>query len=114
MVAIFYMMKGVGIVLLIHCPNIYVFYICGLIIFVGGGGAETGQSVWLMEMWQEKCAPILQMVRFTQGLGSIAAPFIVRPFLSGILKNVTVSETKNSTNFTNESSLNFKFTGEDG
>jgi MFS family permease len=66
-----------------QCPNFILFYLCGLIAGLGAGTLDTVQTVWLIEMWDEKSGSILQLSEGTYGLGCFIGPLIVEPFLAG-------------------------------
>lgn len=50
---------------------------------VGGGAWDSAESVWFIEMWQEKSAPILHFAQFAYGVGSILGPLLENSYLTG-------------------------------
>ncbi|OQR73720.1 sodium-dependent glucose transporter 1-like [Tropilaelaps mercedesae] len=54
-------------------------------LFIAGmsvGILEVGGNVWLVQLWQEKVAPIFQMYHLSFGVGSFLAPVVTEPYLS--------------------------------
>src|SRR5581483_3997071 len=82
---------GISFVLIPHSPSLFIFYtfafICG--IHSGLGGSIT--SVWLIEIWQEKCHPILHVQHFLCAVGYFIGPAIFGGFVVG---NEDKRETK--------------------
>lgn len=66
-----------------HSSSIVLFYACGTIIGLGAGVLDCVLTVWTIEMWKDKSAPILQASGFLYGVGTITGPLIVEPFVTG-------------------------------
>ncbi len=64
-------------------PTFILFYLCGLIAGLGAGVLDIVQTVWLIEMWDDKSGSILQLAEGTYSLGCFIGPLIVEPFLAG-------------------------------
>ena len=62
---------------------LYVLYVCGFLIGIGGGSWDSTFNVWIIEIWQHNNGPILQLSQFAFGIGSIIGPLIDQPFLRG-------------------------------
>ena len=76
---------GVTSGLLPITQDFIVFYLFGLVGGIGSGVLDIVQTVWLIEMWGEKSASIMQLSEFTYGLGIIAGPLLVQPYIFGKL-----------------------------
>ena len=63
-----------------------------LLVTVGGIGCSNWNVVgttWLIELWNDRpkvMASMLQVQQFAFGLGTVAAPLVVKPYLSGVTK----------------------------
>lgn len=59
---------------------------------LGGIGCSNWNVVgttWLIELWNDRpkvMASMLQAQQFAFGLGTVAAPWLVKPYLSGLTK----------------------------
>lgn len=73
---------GISLVMLPHC-SLYLLYVCGFVIGVGGGSWDSAFNVWIIEIWQQSSGPILQLSQFAFGIGSIVGPLIDKPFIVG-------------------------------
>ena len=78
---------GIGTALIIYCPNLWTLYLCSLLSQMGGGAWDNANSIWLIEMWQQRSPSFLQFSQFMYGLGCILGPLLAEPFLTGELKS---------------------------
>lgn len=85
------------------CQHLWHFYLSTLGYGLGSGVWYSAYNVWVIEMWGQNSAPILQFSQFMYGIGTIFGPMIDKPFLTGELihsLNKTISklnETKTIT-----------------
>jgi fucose permease len=49
----------------------------------GLGACIMANNVWLIEMWRQKSAPIMQFSQFVFGIGTIFGPLLEKPYLTG-------------------------------
>jgi len=82
---------GVGTALVPFCPNLILLYICSLISQTGSGAWDNANSIWLIEMWQQRSPAILQFSQFMYGTGTMLGPLLAAPFLTGELRNETIT-----------------------
>ena len=64
-------------------PNIWVLYVFGVLFGFGSSTYVAGCTVWLMELWEKRAGPILQLLDFVFAVGSILCAVILKPFLVG-------------------------------
>ena len=74
---------SVAVALIPVCPHIWGLYLCQFFNGLGAGAWDNGNNVWLVELWPQQSSPILQFSHFMYGLGSVLAPILVRPYLTG-------------------------------
>ncbi|CAG2163524.1 unnamed protein product, partial [Oppiella nova] len=60
-------------------PHIYA---CGLAVGLGSGCWNSIANVWLIEIWQNRSAPFLQLIQFMYGIGTILSPLVNQLFLN--------------------------------
>ena len=82
---------GISLVMIPHC-SLYLLYVCGFVIGVGGGSWDSTFNVWIIEIWQQNSGPILQLSQFAFGIGSIIGPLIDKPFIVGETDQNNVKE----------------------
>nr|XP_027205948.1 uncharacterized protein LOC113799506 isoform X2 [Dermatophagoides pteronyssinus] len=71
--------------------------IATLIIGIGSGSWESSNTVWLIEMWPEHQASVMQIQQFMYGIGSIISPSLLAPFVHGIANETEINvETRKS------------------
>jgi MFS family permease len=66
-----------------HSPNLWLLYLCFVLLGMSGGVCDIVNNVWLIEIWQKKSSPVLQLCHFMFGVGAIVGPLINRPYLTG-------------------------------
>ena len=91
---------GVSTALLPYSEDLLHFYTSVFGYGLGSGVWFSAYNVWIIEIWQHKSAPILQLSQFMYGIGTIFGPLIDKPFLTGELihsLNKTKNLIKNST-----------------
>ena len=64
-------------------PSLIIFLALGIVFSFGNGTLDVAQNTWYIEMWQEHSNSILQLAQFMYGLGTIVAPIIEGPYLTG-------------------------------
>ncbi|CAG2166984.1 unnamed protein product [Oppiella nova] len=74
---------SVSMALLPQSPNIWLFYVSAWIIGLGTGNWNSIMNVWLIEMWRDRSAPVLQFIQFGFGMGTIVSPLLLKPHLLG-------------------------------
>ncbi len=79
----FVLLMGISTALVPHLPNIWLLYLCFFLLGMSGGVWNNANNVWLIEMWQQKSSPVLQLSQFMFGIGSILGPLIDKPYLTG-------------------------------
>jgi MFS family permease len=87
---------GVGTALVPFCPNLILLYVCSTISQMGAGAWDNANSIWIIEMWQQRSPAFLQFSQFMYGVGSMLGPLLAAPFLIGELRNETETETNPS------------------
>ena len=50
---------------------------------IGGGSWDSSNNIWLVEMWPNKHASVMQSSQFMYGLGTIISPTLISPYVSG-------------------------------
>jgi hypothetical protein len=58
---------------------------------MGAGAWDNGNIIWLIEMWQQRSPAILQFSQFMYGTGTMLGPLLAAPFLTGELRNETIT-----------------------
>ena len=66
-----------------YAQTIWHLYLFIFTYALGAGAFINSKNVWLVEIWQKKSGPILQICGFMYGIGNILGPLIDRPFLTG-------------------------------
>ncbi|XP_054163362.1 sodium-dependent glucose transporter 1-like, partial [Oppia nitens] len=78
------LLTAMGIALIfIPRASLYVLFVCGFIIGLGGGSWDSTFNVWVIEMWKDRSGPLLQLALFAFGIGSVVGPLIDKPFIIG-------------------------------
>ena len=85
---------GISLIFIPHA-SLYVLYVCGFVIGVGGGSWDSAFNVWIIEIWQQNSGPILQLSQFAFGIGSIIGPLIDKPFIVGEPEHDQSDQPKN-------------------
>ncbi|CAG2111000.1 unnamed protein product, partial [Medioppia subpectinata] len=77
------------------------FYTCVFGYGLGSGVWFSAYNVWVIEIWQQNSAPVLQLSQFMYGIGTIFGPLIDQPYLTGelihSLNNAVINTTENIT-----------------
>lgn len=66
-----------------YAQTVWQLYILIFAYALGAGAFINSKNVWLVEIWQNKSGPVLQICGFMYGIGNILGPLIDRPFLTG-------------------------------
>ncbi len=66
-----------------HSVHLFHLYSCTLIFGLCSGVWDCAKTVWIMEMWQQNSAPLLQLSGLMYGMGSFIGPLIEKPYLTG-------------------------------
>ncbi|CAG2103941.1 unnamed protein product [Medioppia subpectinata] len=74
-------------------PNLWTLYVFQYFSGLGAGIWDTANNVWLIEMWPHNSLPVLQFSQFMWGLGSVIAPIIAKPYLTGETNHTVVTPT---------------------
>jgi MFS family permease len=74
---------GISIILIPYSPNLWTLYLCFWLIGLSTSAWNNTNNVWLIEMWPQNNAPVLQFSQFMYGIGTIFGPLIDRPYLTG-------------------------------
>ena len=67
------------------CTSLWQLYLCAGLSQLGLGAFEGGNSMWVVEMWRQNSAPVLQFTKAMYGFGTIMAPIVAKPYLIGEL-----------------------------
>jgi MFS family permease len=94
---------SVGTALIPYCSNLIILYFCSWITQIGGGAWDNASSIWIIELWQQRNPAFLQFAQFMYGVGNIVGPLLVAPFLTGELRNETI--TTNTSISTTQSTI---------
>jgi hypothetical protein len=60
-----------------------IYYLFAFVTGLSNGTFENAATVWLIEIWKEKCNPFLQLTQSAFGVGLIITPLISKPFVFG-------------------------------
>ncbi|XP_022648460.1 sodium-dependent glucose transporter 1-like [Varroa destructor] len=84
------------------CPSLALCHITCFVLGFTIGLLEVGCNVWLITVWKEKSAAMLQFYHFMFGVGAMLSPFGAEPFLSKKrpLSPIASSSTENATDST--------------
>lgn len=74
---------GISLILVPYSQKLWHLYLCAFVFGLGSGNWYTGLSVWIIELWQQKSPPMLQLLQFLYGIGTIFGPLIDKPYLTG-------------------------------
>ena len=70
--------------------SMWQFYMSMFLSGYGGGVWDSGNSVWVVEMWKEHGSPpVLNLSQMMYGIGTIVGPLLMTPFIYGDLFNKT-------------------------
>ncbi|XP_064467285.1 sodium-dependent glucose transporter 1B-like isoform X2 [Ornithodoros turicata] len=107
------MMSGTFVFLPL-CGNLPLAHCASFINGMGVGAFDTGSQVRLVNIWPVNNGPVLQVFHFSFGVGSLLAPLLAQPFLSGLPRdhlagNLSDSNTSlpESTSFLNSTVTNY-------
>ncbi|XP_046914855.2 sodium-dependent glucose transporter 1A [Dermatophagoides farinae] len=70
--------------------SIELFFVATALLSIGGGCWDSAINVWIVEMWPDHQASVMQALQFMYGIGSIICPSLMSPFVKGIT-NQTVN-----------------------
>ncbi|XP_054166057.1 uncharacterized protein LOC128963564 [Oppia nitens] len=73
---------GLSVALLPSLNWLTLMAIASILIYMINVGSYTLVNVWIVEMWDLRCGPYMQVLAMMYSLSSIAGPLMVRPFLS--------------------------------
>lgn len=76
-----------------YSPDLTVLFALTLLMGLGSAIVNIVANVWLTELWQFDCAPILQIPGFTFGIGTVLSPVLLKPYLLDEPKNSTSNYT---------------------
>ena len=85
-----------GLIVQPLCTSLWQFYLTCFISSFGGGIWDSGNSVWVVEMWGRHSPPVLNLSQMMYGIGMIIGPLLVKPYLYGDLSNKTVTDSTKS------------------
>ena len=91
---------GIAAILVPLTQNVNQYYGNQFMLGMGSGAWDSGNSLWLIEMWKDKVPPVFQIQAMMYGVGSIIAPLVVSPFVLGDLTNGTTDNTTGSPELT--------------
>ena len=92
---IFTTLMGISTALMPHSFQLWHYYLCILGYGFGFGVHNGVHYVWLIEIWQQNCAPVLQIMQLMFGIGTILGPLLDKPYLTGEIQH----KSNNSLNF---------------
>ncbi|CAG2104206.1 unnamed protein product [Medioppia subpectinata] len=90
-IAIVMSAMAASVALIPYSPNLWTLYLFGYVSGLGSGIWDSGNNVWLVEMWPHNSLSALQFSQFMFGLGSIFAPIIAKPYLTGETNHTLVT-----------------------
>ena len=88
---------GVAVMSMAVVQNIYQYCVIHFLFGLGSGAWDSGNSMWLIEMWGEQVPALLHLQQMMYGIGTIISPLVISPFLVGDLSNKTDTTTVNTT-----------------
>lgn len=74
---------AITIALVPYYGHVWLLFVCIVVNGLGGGSWDSSNNVWLVEMWTENNAPVMQSSQFFYGMGTIVGPMIVGPYVHG-------------------------------
>ncbi|OTF70693.1 hypothetical protein BLA29_005916 [Euroglyphus maynei] len=72
--------------------SIYLLFAAITLNGIGGGSWDSSNNIWLVEMWPNKHASVMQSSQFMYGLGTIISPALISPYVSGNSSQHTPAE----------------------
>ena len=82
-------------------------YCCAFVIGTCAGAWSNAKTVWLIEIWQKKSAPVLHLCSFLFGIGTIIGPLLEECHLTGEVQiNLNSTDSSNATSQGEPTSLN--------
>ena len=90
-IAVMICVLGVFTAIMPFCTSIWQLYLSSFISLVGGGAFDVGVVPWIIEIWGQHSAPLLQLLKASQGLGVIFGPLLDEPFLMGELQVMNIT-----------------------
>ena len=105
--------QGIFIMLLPNAQNLGQFYAATLLSESGGATYDSGNAVWIIEMWNDRAPSVLQLTQMMYGLGTIVGPLITEPYVLGDLTEGTnltiamVNSTNSVFNKTSDEDINY-------
>ncbi|XP_054161491.1 uncharacterized protein LOC128959540 [Oppia nitens] len=82
--------------------NVWVLYVCAFLVGTSAGAWSNAKTVWLIEIWQKRNAPVMHLCSFLYGIGTIIGPLIDKQFVTGephryLDTNATTASTTTAT-----------------
>ena len=87
---------GMSTALVPFCSNLWQLYLSVTVSIIGGGAFDCGGGVWLVEMWGQNSATILQLSKAANGMGIIVGPLLDEPYLLGELRIHNLTQFHNN------------------
>ncbi len=82
-------MMGIIMIFIPYCYELWHFYLCICIIGLGSGAWVNVHRVWLLEIFPQNGATLLQIAGLMEGIGHILCPLIFKSYLTGENNNQT-------------------------
>lgn len=76
-----------------HGSSFAVVYVFALLLGYSQGILDTSETVWLVELWHENPNPVMQLSQALFGVGTIVAPLIAGPYLTGDIDTNSTNTT---------------------
>ena len=92
--------QGIFIAVQPYTQNLGQLYAALLLWEMGGASFDSGNAVWIIEMWGKGAPAVLQLAQMMYGLGTIIGPLIIEPYVVGDLTVETTGTPLNSTIYT--------------
>jgi len=90
------MLLSISSFIIPYSPNLWTLYICAYVKGFGLGVWSSVVNVWLMEIWQKNSAPILQLLQFMFGIGTLLSSLVAKPYVTGEHNNLNQTEYSTS------------------
>ena len=85
--------QAVAIMLLPFYGHLWIVFVMMVLSNIGAGAWDSATSIWLVEMWPQHNAAMMQAGLFATGIGSIVGPLLAAPFVHGESNVTSANET---------------------
>ena len=76
-----------------HVNSLGLFFALAGIMGIGGGGFDTAQVAWIIDIWRHEAGPFILSQHFAYAVGTLVPPLLFAPFLTGDLPTTPEPES---------------------